>query len=258
MPRYGAQPDSEPALSAFASLPRGPSPGLIPTLNRKGFMSAHLDACSQAFVDYAATAGGEALDIGCAYGIATLAALAKGARVLACDMEPGHLEVLTAHTRAADRARLRTQTGCLPDVDFPDAGFSAILCSRALHFLKGADIEASVAKFRRWLVPGGMLFLITDTPYAGYWKAHAPIYEDKKRAGDPWPGFIPDTAIYLPAPGRTGSYLNPCDPDILARVCTEAGLMVESASFIARNDGTDRPADKIAREHAAVVARAPA
>jgi SAM-dependent methyltransferase len=244
-------------LSAFASLPRGPAPGLIPTLNRKGFMSAHLDACSRAFVDHAATAGGEALDIGCAYGIATLAALAKGARVLACDMEPGHLDVLTQQTPPADRARLRTQVGLLPEVDFPDAGFTSILCSRALHFLFGADIEVSVAKFRRWLAPGGRLFLITDTPYAGYWKAHAPIYEQKKRDGDPWPGFIADTSIYLGATGRPASFLNPCDPDILARVCTNADLIVESAAFIARNDGSGKPVDASSREHAAVVARKP-
>lgn len=243
-------------MSAFSSLPRGPVPGLIPTLNRKGFMSAHLDACSQAFVDYAAAAGGEALDIGCAYGVATLAALAKGARVLACDMEPGHLQVLSQEAPAADRGSLRTQAGRLPEIDYPEAGFTAILCARALHFLSGADFEASITKFNRWLVPGGKLFVITDTPYAGYWKAHAPIYEEKKRAGDPWPGFIADTSVYLPAPARAGSFLNPCDPDILTRVCAAAGLIVESASFIARNDGSGRPADA-AREHAAVVARKP-
>ena len=57
-------------------------------------MSATLDEYSNKFVEYAATINHEVLDIGCAYGVATLAALEKGVRVLAVDIDPGHLEIL--------------------------------------------------------------------------------------------------------------------------------------------------------------------
>ena len=62
---------------------------MIPTLNQRGFMSATIDEYSKKFVEYAATTSDEVLDIGCAYGVATLAALEKGARVLAVDIDPG-------------------------------------------------------------------------------------------------------------------------------------------------------------------------
>jgi SAM-dependent methyltransferase len=239
-----------------AARPQRPAtPGLVPTLNNTGFMSEHIDACSHAFVDFAGTCKGEVLDMGCAYGVATLQALAKGAHVMACDIEPRHLDIV--QDKAGDhRNRLRTQPAALPDIDFAAGSFDAILCSRVVHFLRGPDIETSVRKFHDWLRPGGQLFLITDTPYSGYWKAHAPIYEEKKRVGDPWPGLITDTSVYLPgASTRSAGLLNPCDPEILSRVCRAAGLVVEEAFFVGRRSAATDPARPEGRDHAAVIAR---
>jgi SAM-dependent methyltransferase len=231
-------------------------PGLVPTLNNTGFMSEHIDMASRAFVDFAAGCKAEVLDMGCAFGVATLAALARGARVLACDIEPRHLDIVHERARPEDRARLRTQVAALPDVDFAPTAFGAILCSRVVHFLSGPDVERSVAKFHAWLGPGGKLFLIADTPYSGYWKAHAPIYEAKKRAGDPWPGFIPDTSAYLPAGAtRSAGFLNPGDPDILSRVCRAAGFVVEHAAFVGRRSDADDPPAPEGKDHAVVIAR---
>ena len=63
-------------------------PGAIPTLNGRGFMLEALDSFADDFVAFASQEEGEVLDIGCAYGVASLAALNAGARVCACDMEP--------------------------------------------------------------------------------------------------------------------------------------------------------------------------
>lgn len=239
----------------FDGLPRGPVPGLIATMNGTGFMSEWLDSCSQTFVDFAATTASDVLDIGCAYGVATLPALAGGARVTACDMESRHLEMLASRAPDIARDRLRTVVGQLPEIDFPEGAFAAILCARALHFLRGPDIEESVRRFVRWLKPGGKAFIVTDTPYSGYWRAHAPVYQARKLAGDLWPGYIADTAVYRPGAKRGGAeFLNPCDPDILSRVCREAGLVVEHAAFIARSKGPDCAPDITARDHAAVIA----
>lgn len=233
---------------------RPTTPGLVPTLNNTGFMSEHIDACSQAFVDFAATCANEVLDMGCAYGVASLAALAKGARVMACDIEPRHLDIVRDKA-GAHAHRLRTQPAALPHADFPNNSFNAILCSRVVHFLRGPDIETSVRKFHDWLTPGGKLFLITDTPYSGYWKAHAPIYEEKKRAGDPWPGLIEDTSVYLPGTStRSAGLLNPCDPDILSRVCRDAGFTIEEAFFVGRRSTDADPPRPRGTDHAAVTA----
>ncbi|MDX2224345.1 MAG: class I SAM-dependent methyltransferase [Rhodospirillaceae bacterium] len=238
-------------------LPKSRFPGAVPTLNNRGFMLEALDDYAQAFVAAAAATPAEALDVGCAYGVATLAALAAGARVCACDMEPGHLDVLRERTPPDQRARLRTVAGALPGVRFPRASFGAILASRVLHFLDGDDLRAAMADLFDWLAPGGRVFVVADTPYMPGWNAIAPGYETAKAAGAEWPGFIPDFARYTAnnaAPGAGPAFLNPLDPDLLARECTRAGFIVERASFF----GLQRlgPAAS-GREHAGCAARKP-
>ena len=78
-------------------LPESLYEGLVPTMNKTGFMTAELDEYSKKFAVFAGERGvldEESLDIGCAYGVATLAALEKGARIFACDIELKHLEIL--------------------------------------------------------------------------------------------------------------------------------------------------------------------
>lgn len=58
-------------------LPKSSVAGLVPTMNNTGWMTEGLDDFSQAFVDYAAASREESLDMGCAYGVATLPALAR-------------------------------------------------------------------------------------------------------------------------------------------------------------------------------------
>jgi SAM-dependent methyltransferase len=228
--------------------------GLVPTLNHRGFMSESLDYFSERFARYAGECGATVLDMGCAYGIATRAALDRGASVHACDMDAGHVEILEQEMPAELRSRLTTSVGALPGVDFPDGAFGAILCSRVLHFLLAAEIRTTLGKMHRWLRPGGRLFLVADTPYSGFWFGGAPAYEQRKAAGAEWPGLIEDVSVYLKdarLPDGMLPYLNPLDPDILARECSRAGFVVVEAAF------TGRGADRDARRHAGAVAVRP-
>ena len=217
-----------------------------------------MDDYSLAFTRFAGergAAGEESLDIGCAYGIAALAALEAGARVCACDMEPRHLEILAARVPDDRRNRLRTVAGAMPDIDFPPASFGAILASRVLHFLDGQQIHTTVAKMREWLLPGGQVYLVADTPYTGPWYIHAERYEQRKAAGEAWPGFCDDYAALLPEgtdPEGHPDFINPLDPDILERVCRDAGLDIIRAEFLSASTPNAR-----GREHAGVIARKP-
>lgn len=234
-------------------LPESPIAGLVPTMNNTGWMTESLDEISTAFTDFAGGRDDESLDMGCAYGIATLAALDKGARVFACDIEPQHLDILARRVPAAVRDRFRSRPGALPDVDFDAGSFGAILAARVLHFLAGDAVEQTVAKMHDWLKPGGNLFLVVDSPYTGPWKDQADVYERRKAAGEPWPGYVADYARYLPTtadPAEHPTFINPMDPDILRRVCEQAGLEVLEARFVAGS--TRRRSD---RDHAGVVAR---
>ena len=88
-------------------LPDSPVEGLVPTMNNTGWMTVTLDDVSTEFTRYAASIDEEVLDIGCAYGIATLEALERGARICACDMDAKHLEILEQRADQNMQDRLR-------------------------------------------------------------------------------------------------------------------------------------------------------
>ncbi len=243
-------------------MPKSYIPGMIPTLNDTGFMTEVMDAYSRRFVDYAGACSDPVLDIGCAYGVATIPALEAGATVTACDMDQGHVDILRDRTPEAHLARLTTCTGVLPEVDFPENTFAALLAARVLHFLDGPAIEKSVQKMASWLKPGGKAFLITDTIYTGFWAQHAPIYEKAKAEGQPWPGEIHDAHLYLPEPAQKTTsirYMNMLDPDILRRVAEGAGLVVEDVGYIeADTYEKGRAYSESDRERTGVIAVKPA
>ncbi len=233
---------------------------MVPTLNGTGFMFEVRDAYADEWIACAAGGPHPALEIGCAFGVATLPALAAGATVVACDMEARHLEILASRVPAAERARLTCVVGALPDIDFEPARFRAILCSRVLHFLSGPQIDAAVAKMAAWLKPGGRLYVVTDTPY-GIWRKFIPDFEAAKRAGERWPGMMVGLHHWLPTPGLNRhidkpAFMNLLDAELLARICGEAGLRVERATFIDRSDFQGLGALD-GRENAGVVAIRP-
>jgi SAM-dependent methyltransferase len=214
--------------------------GMEPTLNGTGFMFKVLDEYANDFIQFAGQTDGGVLDIGCAYGVATIGALEAGGRVTACDLDPRHLEILMENTPEALRSQLTCQPGQLPDVTLPDQSFDAILCSRVLHFLDGSAIDASVRNMFRWLKPGGRLYLVADTPY-GIWRKLIPIFEARRARGDRWPGLMIGLENYLPFAPKDRAmdgppFMNLLDPELLSRICTDAGFDVERAGFIDRSD----------------------
>ena len=230
--------------------------GMIPTLNNMGFMFEWLDPYAKEFIEHAASLDREVLEVGCAFGVVTLPALEKGARVCACDMEPRHLEILQSKVPQTQRLRLRCVAATLPEADFLENAFAAIFSSRVLHFMNGDDIEATVAKMYRWVEPGGKVILVADTPYNGIWGCFAPTYEKRKKAGGKWPGFVEDCENYIPLRAKgivLPEYMNFLDPDIMRRVCEQAGFLVERTSFV------DRPASEqgTGNDHVGIVAVKP-
>jgi acyl transferase domain-containing protein/D-arabinose 1-dehydrogenase-like Zn-dependent alcohol dehydrogenase/acyl carrier protein/NAD(P)-dependent dehydrogenase (short-subunit alcohol dehydrogenase family)/SAM-dependent methyltransferase len=239
----------------------GAGHNMVPTLNRTGVMLEKLTPTSTAFAEYAGQCRDEVLDIGCAYGVATIAALERGASVLAVDMEPQHLEILEARIAESIRPRLRTQRGVLPEVEFAAGRFAAIHAARVIHFLRPEEVQQTIRKMFAWLRPGGRLFLVSDTPYVGYWKSKARDYEARKARGDTWPGYINDVARDFAGADIAGAppLINALDPDVLRRECLAAGFEVEKAGFedAGISLGTDRSPPE-GREHAGIVARKPA
>ena len=67
---------------------------LIPTLNQQGFMTTVLDPYTNAFIHSLSGSKDPVLEIGTAYGIATLAMLNNNIHVIANDLEKKHLDIM--------------------------------------------------------------------------------------------------------------------------------------------------------------------
>jgi SAM-dependent methyltransferase len=217
---------------------------MVATLNDTGFMFEVRDRFADAFIQDAGQlgrAGGQpVLEVGCAYGVSTIPALEAGAHITASDLDQRHLDILRGKVPQHLLGNLELVAGALPHMDFPAGKYGAILCSRVLHFLTGENIDASVRKMATWLVPGGRLYLVADTPY-GIWRRKIPEFEAGKASGERWPGMMVGLHNYLPSrasekPIEKPPFMNVLDPDLLARTCTEAGLTVVDAAFISRTD----------------------
>jgi len=220
-------------------LPKGWVEGLVPTLNHSGFMFEVLDEYADDFILFSGATTDEVLEIGCAYGVATIAALNAGGRVRATDIDQRHLDILRERVPEELQANLTTEVQSLPKLDLPENEFAAILCSRVLHFLSGDDIDASVKAMFKCLQPGGSLYIVADSAY-GVWRKFIPVWKANVAAGKRWPGYMEPALDYLPYEVKgeqTGpDFMNLLSPELLERTCTEAGFEVKRTSWISRDD----------------------
>ncbi len=207
---------------------------LITTLNKMGYMLAEPESLMQAFIDFALIVEEPVLDIGCAYGIATLSALEKGATVIANDLDERHLELLKSQVPLSSQGRLRLKPGRMPeDLDFPEGSLGAVLASRVLNFVHPDKLEESFHKISRWLRKGGRFFYLGGSPWFGLYRTFIPQYEQNKKDKKPWPGFInplkdyapPETAVNLP------EYVTLLDKDEVKHLLTQAGFKIESLTY---------------------------
>jgi SAM-dependent methyltransferase len=220
-------------------------------------MTTNLDPFMQAFVAWAAETKGQMLDVGAAYGVTTLPALAAGASVIANDIDADMLAILAS--RAPAGSSLRTLTGSIVDgVELPENSLDGVMASRVLHLMRPEDGERAMSNICRWLKPGGKVFIVCETIYCKVFEALIPEYEKRKAAGDKWPGFVPDVRAIVPEVMKKDSValMNTMDPDILTRFCRDHGLIVERADFCRTSDIP--PAIRLdGREDAGVIARKP-
>jgi len=220
-------------------MPTPEANGFVKTLNNMGYMTSTLDVYSKAFAEFSPHGPGPALDIGAAYGVATLAALKNGAsRVLANDIDARHLEILADRAPEADRNRLDLVPGAFPDgFELMPESIGSILICRVMHFFNGPTLERAAAKLHAWLASGGKVFIVAETPYLKNFSAFIPTYEARRAAGAPWPGFIDDVMAIAPERGAAlPPQMHLLDPAVLTRVFTQAGFMVETAATFARPD----------------------
>jgi len=212
--------------------------GLASTLNQTGLAIEHVDdPFTAAFLAFVARAPGPALEIGTAFGAASLQVVKRNLPITANDLDPRHLEILRDRTPPELRHLLRLMPGRFPDeLELAPASLGAVLISRVMHFMTPQGIEGAVAKLWSALVPGAKVFAIVDTIYLRSIQAFMPVYRERKARGDAWPGWcdrfrdyvIPEYRSIVP---ETAHFL---DEDTFPPFFTRAGFRIAQASFIPR------------------------
>jgi SAM-dependent methyltransferase len=206
---------------------------LIITLNSMGYMLSQPEKYNQAFIDFSASAPGPVLDIGAAYGVATIPALEKGAHVIANDLEEKHLQILKNKVPLSYLSHLDLKSGRMPnELDFEENSLGAVLTSRVLSFVLPEELELSFKKIFRWLKSGGKFFFLGGSPYMGTFRKFLSTYLKRKMEGERWPGFIENVPLFAPEEaGNLPCSIHLLDKEVLSRSLINAGFIIEEMEF---------------------------
>ena len=103
--------------------------------------------------------------------------------------------------------------------------------------------------------PGGKSFVAAETPFLRNFQSFIPIYKERVRQGDLWPGLVEDVLTYSPVRGKNlPKSMLFFDEATMSRVFLKAGFEIERVGLFARKDF---PADiqLDGRESVGIIAR---
>lgn len=233
---------------------------VVSTLNKKGFTYS-LTSIGNAFIEHASTADKPVVDVGAAYGVATLPVLLRGGKAIAVDISADHLTSITNSIDPSLQGNLTTIQARFPDFDLPDNSVSAVYLSQVLPFLSGDEIEEGFRKVFRWLIPDGKIFIVSFTPFISHVQSYIPEYLNRKKQGIRWAGFISDLSRYCNHPEmlhNLPNQLNHVDADDLRWALEKAGFQTEDARYFGEEEGELPLGIRMdGRERVGVIARKP-
>ncbi len=228
----------------------------VHTLNNMGYMAEDLDVVQAAFVDFCRNhPDGMHLDIGATFGVATLPVLRAGCRVVSCDLDERHLDVIRQEAPADLLPHLTLKKGHFPKtLRFEPNTFDAILLGMVLHFVPPAEMGEMLWHLREILTEKGRVFVTVSSPYHHPLQSFLPLYEKRRKAGEPWPGHIPDISVYVPhRKGELPAENTVFCPDALKDLFQRHGFSVlQSFSFTRENLPPDLLGDE--REYTGLIA----
>jgi hypothetical protein len=224
-------------LSKPEPLPIGP---FYRTQNKRGYAIERLDPYSGAFVEKASEKPQNvSLEIGAAYGYTLFQAAERGAKhLIANEIDKEHIAFMKQESEKFSDTEFTFILGHFPgDVDLQPASIDNILISRVTHYFTPELIVAAIKKIFLLLKSGGKVFLISETPYGKSFEHFIPIYENKKTTRDPWPGIIEEVSKYMSRYSEDNpEYLHLLDPDVLNRIFSDAGFIIEQCGYFAREE----------------------
>lgn len=177
------------------------------------------------------------LDIGAGDGRVVIACLGEGKKVIANDIDKRHLNIIKQQTPSHLLPNLTTNSDKFADnLTFTKHSLSAIHFNQILGFLTPEQIERGIKQIKKWLVPGGKVYIVNYTPYNTTAEKFIPIFERNLKDGISWPGYIPrlrdycrDQSVMYNLPDISATLL---DPITLEKHFKSEGFIIEQAKYI--------------------------
>ncbi|MES2217631.1 MAG: class I SAM-dependent methyltransferase [Pseudomonadota bacterium] len=236
-----------------------------------GYTLPAADEYSQQFIVNAGLAKEKVLEIGAAFGTATLEALKLGAVVHCNDISELNLAVVQKRYAAltdnnidsvtGDNDKLTLLPGAFPEElsGLPAQSYHAILACRVLHFLPGVKIDIAIKEMANLLKMNGKIYIVCETPFQKNWSNFLPEFEQRVRENAEWPGEITDSSKYETSE-RRGTALprfmhNLTEKELIRSAERSELLVVEKCEYISRAGQFTSDAIMDGRESVGLVAR---
>ncbi len=205
------------------------------TLNKKGPCTTYIDEYAKEFIQYAEQQTAPVLELGTAYGFVVIEALKAGATVIANDLDPRHLDILYNQTLLEYRNRLTLLPGEFPqDLNIESRSIAGCYVAHMLGYLSPPALRLGFEKLFNWLKSEGKLFIVTSTAYKGIFRKIIPIYEQRIREEQEWPGYFTDLKKLIG--DNMPNALHFFDEKILTRELERVGFIIEKMELYARLD----------------------
>ena len=209
-------------------------------MNGFGVMMARNDPMEEAWVSAASLLDESccALEIGAAFGRATVEALQRGCPHVVCnDLSSSHLMEVKRRSASipAGTGRLTTLMGSAPTVLdgwVPLKPIRAVLAANVIHFLSPDEVSTLFSRLHELCADDAELFVSVDAPWNGGYRPLWPLYAARRFFGDPHPGhtrFPGPLSYVLPERLRAVRTYHPMEPRELARLLEASGWHVVHA-----------------------------
>jgi hypothetical protein len=246
----------------------------IKTHNPTGGYTLLPDTYSREFIDFAVLStadSGKVLEIGAAFGTATLRVLSASGAIDCNDIEPKNLAVISQRYAAMTRTtmnpllggndKLRLLPGAFPEelAGLSSQSYKAILACRVLHFFRGYKIDLAMQRMAELLEPDGKLYVVCETPFQKNWQDFLPEHKIRTDKGEEWPGEIEDSSQFEKSE-RRGKQLPKFMHQLTTRELLRSAertqlLVVEKCEYISRHNEFSDDALLEGQESVGLIAR---
>lgn len=211
--------------------------GFIATLNNMGFMTESVDEYTQEFISFACQQNdGLPLELGAAYGLASREIVKHGKTVITNDLDVRHLNLFKSTLPEKQQQLVTLMPGdIVKGLPITKKTLSSVLSCRVFHFFTGDILIGILNEIYEWLIPGGQIFIITETPYLKNFSSFLPIFEKRKCEGFKFPGEVYN--VFENDPIR-GASLPPMmhffDADTISALVKSVGFEILKCNTFAR------------------------